>query len=73
MRMPLGTSFLFSRHRSLVSASRLEQAQEKRFPVLIPARVGEQWRISRSSDIGVSLTKSCPDADSAVKYVILTI
>ena len=70
---PWGTSFLFSRHKSRVRSFRLGQAQEKRFPVLIPARVGEQWRISRSSDIGVSLTKSCPYADSAVKYGIMTI
>ena len=48
-------------------AFRLAQAQEKRFPVLIPARVGEQWRISRSSDIGVSLTKSCPFEDCTAK------
>ena len=41
MRIPLGTSFLFKPDMDFVSSFLQEQAQENRFPVLIPARVGE--------------------------------
>ena len=42
MRIPLGTSRLFKPDMDFVSSFLQGQTQENRFPVLIPARVGEQ-------------------------------
>ena len=50
-RIPFGTSFLFNWDNSFVRSVREAQGHENRFPVLIPASVGEQWRTNKSSDM----------------------